>query len=231
MKRITTEQQVLTLEDYIDKYFPIVKASRLSLNSDFLNYEPVTEAQKMLRNLIIFAIISGISDFRAQVMDPSIDENGEIYYKSGMKPATALSANCWKIKAGWFMPEKESRLGNIIERAAFLGLLIENLVNEQNYHKAFAWRAVCDQSKELGNYIDSQNSEKILECTGKRKIGQWYDLGNTQKIVHSDMLGFFLFGGCGLVYGKSQPLSHLMTYDYPNAGYGNSVGWIVLPKV
>lgn len=230
MKRITAEQQ-LTMEEYVNKYFPIVKVSRLSLNSEFLNYEPVTEAQKRLRDLIIFAIISELPDFRAQVMDPSIDKDGEIYYKAGMKPATALSANCWRIKAEWFMPERESRLGNVLERAAFLGLLIEDLINEQNYHKSLAWRAICDQSTELGNYIDSQNSEG-LECTGKRKIGQWYDLSNTQKIVHSEVLGFFLFGGSSLVYGKSMPLSHMMAYDaYPNAGYGNSLGWIVLPKV
>lgn len=231
MREITAERQVLTLEEYIDKYFPVVNVTTLSLDSEFLRHEPETKWQKMIKDLIVFAIISKVPDFRAQVMDPSLDENSEIYYKSGMPPATSLSASSWRIKAEMFIPERESRLGNMLERAAFLGLIIEHLINEENYHKELAWRAVCDNSKELANYLDSPNSEASLERTGSRKIGQWYDLGNTYKIVYSDMLGFFLCGGWSFTYGDKEPLAKLKSYDFPNAGYGNSTGWVVLPKV
>lgn len=231
MKGMTAERKVLTTEEYINKYFPIVKASTLSFKSDILQYEPDTKSQAILKNIIIAAITSNISDFRAQRMDPSINETGEIYYEAGTKPATAKSANWWKTNAEMFIPERGSRLGTINERAAFLGLLIEYLMYNKNYSIRAAWRAVCDQSKDLGNYLDSNDSMKTLENTGSRNIGQWYDLGNTYKIIANDPLEFLLFGGWSFTYGNKQPLSRINTYDFPNSGYANSVGWIVLPRV
>lgn len=229
MRGIMTERQVLTLEEYLDRYFPIIKASKLDLKDDFLNYNPETEIQKMLRDTIIFAIISGVHDFRAQIMDPSLDNNGNIFYQSGMNPAIGKNANWWRTNARMFIPEKESRLGNMLERAAFWGLFIQYLINEENYNKKLAWRAVCDNSKEFANYLDSPGSKKIFERTGNRKVGQWYDLGNTYKILYSDMIGFFLLcSGWSFTYGNKEPLAKIQKYDFPNATYANSVGWIVL---
>ena len=162
-------------------------------------------------------------------MDASSDEEGNICYKAGMKPAVGKSANWWKEKAKEFMPEKDSRLGTTKERIAFLGLLIKYLIEEKGYTVANAWKAVCDQSKDLGHYWDSEDAKHGFEPTGSRPIGEWYDLANTGKITVDDVSGgFLLVGGNYYNNGNYYPLAGVVTFNYPNNNYFNSTGWLVL---
>ena len=193
----TNERDFKVTEEYIEEYFPVVKASTLSLEDEFLKHEPESYEQSVFKERLINAIKSGLLDFRAQRMDSSLDENGYIYYQAGKKPVVGKSADWWKKNAKKFMPEKGSRLGTTKERIAFLGLLIKYLIEEQVYTVSDAWKAVCDQSKNLGHYCDSENEKHNLECSGSRQIGDWYDLANTYKITVDDELGrFALVGGC-----------------------------------
>lgn len=215
-------------EEYLKKYFPIVKASTLSLEDDLLKHQPESEKQREFKERLIKAIKSGLSDFRAQRMDPSIDENGEIYYRVGKKPAVGIIAYDWEEKSKIFLPEKDSRIGTIKERDAFLGLLIKCLVKEYGYTVTDAWRAVCDQSNNLGHYWDSENSKHDFEATGSRQVGDWYDLGNTYKVIIDDEKRSILFAGgscCdgGSYYTLTDVNSKTISYDYCY-----SVGWIVL---
>ncbi len=86
-------EEIKGTQEYIEKYFPIVKASTLSLEDDFLKHKPETNNQKKFKQRIIAAIKSGLSDFRAQRMDACFDEEGNICFKAGMKPAVGKSAN------------------------------------------------------------------------------------------------------------------------------------------
>lgn len=226
---LTKRESNLTQEEYIEKYFPIVKASKLSLDDEFLKHVPESKAQRILKEWLTLAIKSGLSDFRAQRMDPSLDENGWICYKPGMKPAIVKDAKWWKKKAEEFMPEKESRLGKNKERSAFLGVFIKYLIEEQGYTVSNAWKAVCDESKYLGHYYDSENAEGNFETTGSRRVGDWCDLANTFKLIFDDELGgFSLVGGsCGCDSFKF-PLAAVNTRDYYRLWYYNTVGWIVL---
>lgn len=223
-------EEIKGTQEYIDKYFPIAKASTLSLEDEFLKHEPETEEQRKFKNSLISAIKSGLSDFRAQRMDACFDEEGNICFKSGMKPAVGkLSANDWKRVAKEFLPEKGSRLGTTKERIAFLGLLIKYLIEEKGYEISGVWKAVCDQSKDLGHYWDSENAKHDFEDTGSRQIGEWCDLGNTGKITEDDGAGgFLLVGGCYVNGGDCCPLADVGRVSNPNCVYNGSVGWLVL---
>ena len=164
-------------------------------------------------------------------MDPSLDENDRIYYQAGKKPAVGKSANWWKKNAKEFLPEKRSRVGSNDERYAFLGLLIKYLTEEGRYEVSDAWKAVCDNSKDLGHYCDSKDNKHELESTGSRKIGEWFDLANTYKItINDEIFGFSLFGGCHDDKGEHMPLVDVMDRVEPNGNLDFSTGWIVLDK-
>ncbi len=224
------QEEIKGTQEYIEKYFPIVKASTLSLEDEFLKHEPETKEQRKFKNALISAIKSGLSDFRAQRMDAYFDKEGNICFKAGMKPAVRkLSVNDWKRVAKEFLPEKESRLGTTKERIAFLGLLIKYLIEEKGYQVSDAWKAVCDQSKDLGHYADSENPKYNFEDTGSRQVGEWCDLGNTCKITENDEAGCFsLVGGSYANFGDCYPLACVDDIDFPYDVYVYSVGWFVL---
>lgn len=223
------QEEIKGTQKYIEKYFPIVKASTLSLKDEFLMHEPETSQQTGFKNALISAIESGLSDFRAQRMDASFDEEGNICFKAGMKPAVGKSPNWWEKNAKKFMPEKGSRLGMTKERIAFLGLLIKYLIEEKGYTVSNAWKAVCNQSKDLGHYWDSENAKHEFENTGSRQVGEWRDLANTYKITVDDEAGgFSLVGGYYFNYGNLYPLADVVSVDFPYCEYYFSVGWLVL---
>ena len=236
-----SERIVLTVkekntQEYLEEYFPVVKASTLSLKDDFLKHKPESVAQRLFKRRLIRAIRSGLSDFRAQRMDPSFDESGQICYKSGMKPAVGRTVKWWKKKAKEFMPEKESRIGTTNERIAFLALFLKYLIEENGYTVSDAWRAICDQSKDLGHYWDSERPKYDFELTGSRKVGEWYDFCNTYKITVEENGTFSLFGGYFKNHGDFYPLADWCNYDIPNYDCNHdydyefdfSVGWIVM---
>ena len=233
----TNKEGIKGTNEYIEKYFPIVKASTISLEDEFLKHEPETNCQKKFKKMLIDAIESGLSDFRAQRMDASFDEEGNLCYKSGMKPAVGKSAKWWYEKAKEFMPEKNSRLGTTKQRIAFLGLLIKYLIDERGYRISNAWKAVCDQSRDLGHYLDSEDAKYEFELTGCRQLGEWCDLANTCKItIDKEPCDFFLFvedrfssfGGYYNNDGFHWPLVSVNKICYPNYDCSSGTGWLVL---
>ena len=225
----TNPEEVKGTQEYLEKYFPVVKASTLSLEDEFLKYEPETDLQSKFKERLTKAIESGLSDFRAQRMDPTLGEDGKIYYQAGKKPKVDRCAYWWKREAEEFMPEKESRLGTTKERTAFLGLLIKYLIEKLGYTVSDAWQAVCDQSKDLGHYRDSESAKHYPEPTGRRQVGNWYDLGNTFKITIDDEAGgLSVVGGSFNRLGDWHPLMFAYTLHDPDYDFDYSVGWLVL---
>lgn len=216
-------------KEWLDKYFPVVHASTLSMNDEILKHEPETENQADVKERIVKAIKSGLQDFRAQRMDPSLDEDGNICYKAGMMPAVGKNAVWWEIKAKEFLPEKGSRLGlTEEERDAFLALFMKELMEECGYTISDAWKAVCDQSKDIGHYMDSKNANNDFEPTGSRKVGRWNDLGNTCKITKNKAGGFSAVGGGCDSFGGEYPLADVFRKFSPSINYDNCLGWLVL---
>ncbi len=223
----TGPEEIKGTKEWLDKYFPVVQASELSLDDEILKHEPETERQKDFKERMIKAIKSGLQDFRAPIMDPSLDEDGNICYEAGMMPAVGRSAAWWYGNAQKFLPEKESRLGLTKERIAFLALFMKELIEECGYTITDAWKAVCDQSKDLGHYRDSKNPKYEFEPTGSRKVGRWNDLGNTYKITENEAARFSSFGGYFFNDGNGRPLA-AVSWNYPYSNHSFGLGWTVL---
>lgn len=216
MYTITTKAEA---ENY-EQYFSVVEASKLSLDDDFLKHEPQTEKQEKFKQRVIDAIKSGLSDFKAQCLDPSVDEEGNIYYKPGSKPGVGYSSKWWNKNALKLIPGK-SRQGTTAEIIAFFAILIK---------KGLAtWEQICDHSEEIGHYWDSKDPKHDFEETGSRLVGEFYDLGNTCKITKNKKAGgFSLVGGCYLGLGSNYPLTDVLDVDNPNYNFNVGVGWLVL---
>lgn len=213
-----------------EEMFPIVDIENVSLQDSFMSYEPENNLEKRVKSNIIRAKELGMKNFRKPCMDPSFADDGEtIIYCAGEKPAVGQSAVWWNENAPKFMPEKNSRQIDDLEKDVSLGIIIKYIVEEEKYKVKDAWKAVCVNSKDIGHYYNSKNSKGDFERTCSRKVGKWYDLGNTCKIVkRRGALGFVLFGGNYGNFGYDFPLAHANTLDYSNDGYCNSVGEIVL---
>lgn len=229
---------IRNMTDYLNVYFPIVRASTLSLDDEFLKHEPESDKQRKFKSRIIEIIKSGIKDFRAQSMDPTLDEEGKICFKSNVNPSSNKSPNWWKENAKKFMPQMGSRLGTLEERIAFLAVLMKYLIEERNYTIKDAWIAICDDSRYLANYINSPNGGKP-ENTGKNQIGKWCDLGNTSKFLYDEELEEFSFISTYWGYESYNPplasikVMDCLEYDnsYFDTVFAYAVGWIVLPVI
>ena len=215
------------IPESLEYYFPIVKASELSLEDEFLRHNPETENQKVFKERLIQVIKSGISDFRAQKIAPSFDAKGNITYKYDHSVATKQSAKWWYDKAKEFIPERNSRLGTTDERIAFLGILLKELISEKKLAVDEAWRAICDDNSILEKYMDCLDTENSIVTTGNGKIGVWCDLGIacTITVEQEKELKFSLVGGS---YLNKCPLADVYSEVSYDKQLYTCTGWLVL---
>lgn len=221
-------QEVEEAKDLNDT-FVLIEASRLSLDDDFMNFNPKRDKIKSFKDALSEVIKKGVKDFYRPIMDPSFTEDG-ISFEAGEKPAVDKLYDWWKKAAKDFMPNRGSRLGTRSEYIAFLGVLIKELVN-QGWTKEKAWKAVCIDSTELGHYWDYKEEKHDFELTGSREVVGLYDLANTYKILtddNSETFGFWLAGGSCYTKGKFSPLATLNYYARHTNIIVSSVGWFVL---
>lgn len=209
--------------------FVKVEASKLSLDDEFMNYQPRTKKEQKLKEMIETLIQEGLKDFWRPKYDPSFNEEGTgICYKPGNKPAVGKPYE-WNAKAAKeFKPECRSRLGTKSEYIAFLAVLIKKLV-ASGWKISDAWDAVCNDSKKLGHYKTSENAKQGFEDTGSREICGFFDLANTYKILAEDEEDdcFWVGGGHCNFMGNFRPLAYLYHHFNRNDDcYG--CGWLVL---
>ena len=222
-------EQADTFEKPCDDVFVLVEASKLSLSDRFMKHSPKNEREKKFKELLKKVIKKGINDFYRMKYDPSFNGDGTgVTFEAGNKPAVGKSYNWWKKVAKEFMPEQNSRLGTKSEYVAFLGVLIKKLVEGEKWSVAKAWDAVCNNSKELGHYWDSEDAKHELEETGMREICGFFDLVNTCKILAEDEDDFWLAGGDYVSDSGIIPLADLYRYADLNDDSSYSVGWFVL---
>lgn len=210
----------------LNKIFPVIEASKLSLDDEFLKHRPKTESQRKFKKALREAIKTGLYDFRKSKMDPSEDEYGKICFKIRQKPALNHSCEWWYETALGINPAKNSRLGSEKEYIAFLGVIIKELVEKFNYSVDYAWETVCDQSKNIGYYRDTPGWSVNYEKTGKH----WFDFANTQKILHkvTPFSKFKVASGSCFDYGDSKPLVYTEIVFNPSLIIEEYVGWIVM---
>lgn len=207
-----------------------VEAESLSLDDEFMKHNPKTEQEEVTKILIKEVIDKGVKNFYRPRMDPSFTKTGEnICYEKGRGPAVGKSYDWWKKVAEEYCPERNSRLGTRLEYGAFLGVLIKNLVADGT-SISWAWNAVCNDSRELGHYCNSENAKQKFEPTGSRCICDYYDLVNTYKILAEDNRagGFWLAGGYYNCYSFFHPLADISHITGSGRITASSVGWLVL---
>ena len=241
MPKTTEQKAVLTVSGKIMKYadfdekFPIVRASKLSLDDDFLKHEPQTWRQEEFKKSIVSAIKEGLQDFRRPAMDPSFEDGG-IYYMAGRRAAYGnfnLELESFKgaqEAAAKVVPEKNSRIGTVKLYNAFLALLIKYLIEEREYEVADAWKAVCDKSKDLGNYLESRSGlyGEEWESTGSRRIWNFYDLANmAKKVTDDEAKEIYVVGGDFDDFSYEHPLASVEHIDKHHDSFW-TVWWIVL---
>ena len=223
VEEVVCEPKVLSGNNII-----LIEAERLSAEDCFMCYIPKTNREKEMKELILEVIENKVKNFYRPIMDPSFTDDG-ISYVVGKNPAGCRSYNWWADTAKKYDPSRESRLGTRLEYGAFLGVLIKKLV-EEGKSIEWAWNAVCNDSKELGHYWNSEDAKHKVEPTGSRCICGFYDLVNVSKILAEDeeVGGFWLAGGdcnsCSFVY----PLVDLCCGSARSHDFNFSVGWLVL---
>ena len=212
-----------------DDPFVLIEASKLSLEDDFMKYEPQTDNQRRFKEELTSAIKSGVMDFYRPIYDPSIDENGNIVFVAGKRPDVGHSYNWWVEAAKKYVSNRKIRLGTKNEYVAFLGVLIKKLI-ASGWSVADAWKAVCDDSKMLGHYWNSEDAKHSFEGTGSREVCGFFDLANTYKTLAWDdeAGGFWLASGSCSNDGNLYPLADLGLVYNQDCGIGSSVGWYVL---
>ena len=223
-------------EEKSEDDFILVDVEALSLDDDFLKYEPDVRNSiqriKTTKKNIITAIKAGTKNFYRTKNDPSfIGETENITFISGKYPAVGKNYNWWEKAARDYAPERGSRLGTKNEYYAFLGVLIKKLI-ENGMSTKEAWIAVCDDSTDLGHYRNSKNAKHKFEDTGSREVCGFCDLANTCKILawDSKIQRFWVFGGGYLANGLFYPLTSHGYRSNRNDNYNGSVGWVVLEK-
>ena len=224
-----TIEMFLAREVSKDDSFALIEASKLSLDDVFLQYEPQTEAQEWFKKNLTSAIKSGLKDFYRPIYDPSVDENGNIVFVAGKKPAVGHSYNWWVEAAEKCVSNRQIRLGTKNEYVAFLGVLIKKLI-ASGWSAEDAWYVVCDDSKMLGHYWNSENAKHDFEETGSREVCGFFDLANTCKILAWDdeTGGFWLASGFCNNISLYNPLADLNLYYSRVSDDDYSVGWYVL---
>ena len=207
----------------------LVEASKLSLKDVFMSHKPKTEAEKKFKSTLTEVIANGIEDFYRPAMDPSFADKAcrKIHYMAGDLPAVGKSYIWWEATV------KDSKwcLGTKAQYVAFLGVLIKMLV-AKGWTCCEAWNAVCNDSKNLGHYNNSDNAKQQFEYTGSREICGFFDLANTYKILATDEEagGFWMASGCYRNFCYATPLADLnLNYCYVG-NYNSSVAWLVLKK-
>lgn len=217
----------------LERYFPVVEVESLTMGDRFLReHVPRSRNEERIWRACESAVRYRTRNFRRNSISPSLNEEGKIEFKEGLKPAVGKPARWWAENARLVSPKEKSRLASVYEEDLFNGMLIRYLIKESGFTVSEAWNAVCRKSARLGNFWDSPGSPHALEPTGSRKIGRFADLGNTCKIVSS--LGrecFYYYGGDFWDLSSDCPLGSLIgipNEEVERVTSDRSVGVIVM---
>lgn len=223
---VTYKVPITFLQKGLEDFFPIVRASELTLNHGILAYTPKTKKQAIFKTRLEKVVKSGLCDFRAQSQDP-IPLNGKLIYRQHLPLEPSLSLIQWENRAKEVNPSKRSRLGYASQRIAFLGYIIKLLVEKHKYTLDEAWYALCDNSGKIAYFAHGHS-------TYLHSIGPFSDLGNGYSITINDLkesdCHFAFIGGHPLDDGKYRPLANIIFENFRSSKdytENSSCGWVV----
>ncbi len=226
---IEPEKREKYKEKTLDDFLELIEVSSLSKRDKVFRYKPENHSQEIVKKGIFKAIDMNLKDFMVFTISPSLDENDKLIYKEGTYPIIEKSVEWLYEKCQKLYPERNSRIGDENHYYAFLGYLIKYLVEKKKQSIDDAWFVVCDDSKSLGNFLNTELIENELEKSGSRAIGKFYDLGNTYKIIRDSgsETKFSLAGGCYKDLSYLAPLSNIVPLISIKRNMKNAVPWIV----
>ena len=205
------------------QFFNKVKVSEFSMSSEFMKYKPhYYLEEKIHKNLTNLIENQKLKDFYAPIIDPTLNEEGNISYEEDKKVATNFSYNWWVAQAENFYPEKNSRLGKNEEFVLFIGSLIEFLV-DSNWDVSEAWRAICYDSENFVKY-----SKNVVSSGAGYSFCGYYDLVNTFKVLHGypQMNSNMIFLGSGCT--PNTPIADIgKIIISPKKAISRATGWII----
>jgi len=189
---------------WLKDFFLMRKEEIEEVRQWFPNVTPATKKQKDFLEIVGEGLGFIDFDYRLSKLEPSMNEDGELFFESGNPVETGLSLGEWKRKCQEFAPEWNSRMASIHELYLW-----------------YAWRVVkgywsleyiCDDSSDGANYFTSPNPSHKCEVSGNRVIGGFSDgTGNTYKIV-SYGSGMAVCGGKFDDYGNVFPVADESCY-------------------
>lgn len=198
---------------------------------EWLNHQPTTRRQKETLNLYLDAKAKGrLHTFTCMTIDTSV-KDGKLVYQKGLPIKTGFSQKQWEKMLKEYNPSRNSRQMTRTEHACRNLFLIQRLV-ESGYEIKEAWEAVCDDSRKIGHYRNSDNHKNDFEPTGSREVCGFCDLGNAWKFIAEDSWdeagGFWAAGGGYYSNGYDFPvadLGHCYDVDFD---YRSGVGMLAL---
>lgn len=198
---------------------------------EWLNHQPTTRRQKATLNLYLDAKAKGrLHTFTCMTIDPSV-KDGKLVYQKGLPIKTGFSQKRWAKMLKEYNPSRNSRQMTRTEYACRNLFLIQRLV-ESGYEIKEAWEAVCDDSRKIGHYRNSDNPKNDFEPTGSREVCGFCDLGNAWKFIAEDSWdeagGFWVAGGNYNNYSYKYPVADLYHCSYVGNGRDYGVGMLAL---
>jgi len=207
-------------EDLFNYFFPRVKVRELSLEDEFLKYEPETIKQLHLRINILYAMLADIPDFRAQRFELLVDDRGKIFYDpNGI--TEAKTPYWWIRQAGNILASKESRIGTNLQRYAFYGVVLKELTEKQGYTPSQAWRKVCGENLDNNSF-----NNEIVE---KSIILEMLELSHIDKLTldYKEPNKFVIFKTNGDIESLRYPIAIVDSENFIEDEKTIYSGWVV----
>lgn len=198
---------------------------------EWLEHQPTTRRQEETLTLYQEAKAKGrLHTFTCMTVDPSI-KDGKLVYQKGLPIRTGFSQRQWAKMLKEYNPSRNSRQMTRTEYACRNLFLIQRLV-ESGYKIEDAWRAVCDDSREIGHYRNSENPKGDFEPTGSREVCGFCDLANAWKFIAEDPWeeagGFWAAGGYSYSSSYYYPVADLDHYGNVDDENYDGVGMLAL---
>ena len=141
------------------------------------------------------AINAHIPNFKVPIYAPSFVSNGkkQVQFVPGAFPAVGRSYR----ENLQIAKECKLQIGTLYHYTLYLATIALRLMNQLGFPLKDAIKAICVDSKDIGNYSNSHGSMLKIEKTGSRMIVGFYDLANTYRIVsrNHDLNLYYVVGG------------------------------------